>query len=460
MTRRDVAVAAAVAVLVLVGAGVAVAGNVVSSDWTQVREEGQFGTSLNEINLSYYGNDTARVNLTENSGKEWFNWSGFIEAEDPTNGDVDVWFKIRQSGGRPAQDTYLDFRLWNKSLKTEEIEGTEPGMYWVGLDGLPRGRRAWLNLEWHSANNSLNVRTYNISADNGAADLIHQEWAGGSQGGVNGDTTDVQSLALSPASPSSSIDENYSFMLYEAYNGQIENRTPSASFTVNQSTATAGDPLGFDGSGSSAPAGQSLTYSWEFGDGATGSGETTSHTYGSAGNYTANLTVTDTDGYTDTASLTVEVEESSGGGGDGGGAPTASFTVNRSTVNVSEVVAFNGSASSDPDGQSLTYSWEFGDGATATGENVTHSYSSNGSYLANLTVTDPDTNTDTANLTLTVENTSTTDDGTDDGGSGDDGDDGSSGGGSGLPTDGIALVAVVLVVLLVLSSSGSNGRQR
>jgi PKD repeat protein len=55
-----------------------------------------------------------------------------------------------------------------------------------------------------------------------------------------------------------------------------------------------GVPLSFNGSASSDPdAGQTLTYSWNFGDGNTGVGATPSHTYAVAGNYIASLKVTD-----------------------------------------------------------------------------------------------------------------------------------------------------------------------
>ena len=52
-------------------------------------------------------------------------------------------------------------------------------------------------------------------------------------------------------------------------------------------------------------------------------------------------------------------------------------------------LTFNGSASSDPNaGQTLTYAWNFGDGATGVGVTVTHTYLAPGNYIASLTVTD------------------------------------------------------------------------
>jgi PKD repeat protein len=51
-------------------------------------------------------------------------------------------------------------------------------------------------------------------------------------------------------------------------------------------------------------------------------------------------------------------------------------------------VSFNGSTSSDPDGTIVSYSWNFGDGSTGAGANVTHVYNASGTFIVKLTVTD------------------------------------------------------------------------
>jgi hypothetical protein len=68
-----------------------------------------------------------------------------------------------------------------------------------------------------------------------------------------------------------------------------------------------------------------------------------------------------------------------------------------------ETIAMSAAGSSDADaGQTLTYAWDFGDGQTGTGVNVTHSYATGGVYNVTVTVTDPLGLTSTANTTATV----------------------------------------------------------
>ncbi|MFC3959008.1 PKD domain-containing protein [Halovivax cerinus] len=136
------------------------------------------------------------------------------------------------------------------------------------------------------------------------------------------------------------------------------------------------------------------SYAWDFGDGSTATGETATHTYADPGTYTATLTVTDDAGNTDTDTVTVTVEDVT--------APTADATTNESTGTATEAIAFDGSGSID-NHAIASYAWDLGDGSTAAGETVEHTYDAPGAYTVTLTVTDDAGTTDTATVTVTVE---------------------------------------------------------
>jgi PKD domain len=84
------------------------------------------------------------------------------------------------------------------------------------------------------------------------------------------------------------------------------------------------------------------------------------------------------------------------------GVPTGlDFAYTPSDPNTGSVVAFTGIAS-DPDGDQLTFSWDFGDGYSATGETVSHQFM-NGTSNVTMFVDDGETGPEPRPLTLTKE---------------------------------------------------------
>jgi PKD repeat protein len=125
----------------------------------------------------------------------------------------------------------------------------------------------------------------------------------------------------------------------------------------------------------SGPGGASV--GWLFGDGDSSLIPNTTYVYGLAGRYNAEATATDPFGdqvvLTDGIFVTVPISIVGGPAPVSGTAPLA--------------VAFSASAAGGVGG-TYAYSWSFGDGSTATGAQANHTYSSPGTYVITVNVTD------------------------------------------------------------------------
>jgi chitodextrinase len=83
---------------------------------------------------------------------------------------------------------------------------------------------------------------------------------------------------------------------------------PVASFTISPSNPNVGASVFFNAAGSSVPPGRTIvSYEWDFGDGSTGTGLTTSHVYGQAKSFTIVLTVTDSTGLKTSTSRSLQI---------------------------------------------------------------------------------------------------------------------------------------------------------
>lgn len=90
---------------------------------------------------------------------------------------------------------------------------------------------------------------------------------------------------------------------------------------------------------------------------------------------------------------------------NGNGAPVAEAGPDVEAT-VIEAVMFDASDSSDPDGDALTFAWDFGDGASGNGATPTHAYTRTGAFTASLTVSDGVAEaTDSVAVTINEPNT-------------------------------------------------------
>jgi PKD repeat protein len=89
----------------------------------------------------------------------------------------------------------------------------------------------------------------------------------------------------------------------------------------------------------------------------------------------------------------------------GNNPPIARATANPTSGKAPLTVSFNATGSSDPDGDSLSYSWNFGDGTQGSGAIVSHTYQTQGIYPATLTVDDGRGGSDDVTATIAVSTT-------------------------------------------------------
>jgi len=142
---------------------------------------------------------------------------------------------------------------------------------------------------------------------------------------------------------------------------------------------------------------------WSFGDGQQETaGTEVTHTYAQGGEYTVRVTAADEAGESATAAVRISINQppqSVARAQIQREAETLPFVKSVSGEAPMEI-QFEGSRSSDPDGQIESYVWDFGDGATHDKADPVHTYAEAGRYEAVLTVTDAEGLSDTDHVTV------------------------------------------------------------
>ena len=118
-------------------------------------------------------------------------------------------------------------------------------------------------------------------------------------------------------------------------------------------------------------------WNWDFGDGNTSTTQSPVHTYAAVGTYTVSLTVINNStgcDFTKTATVTIADEQ-------------AAFTAAQTEICKNTAADFTAtSVHTTP--AIVSYDWDFGDGATATGNPSSHVYTQAGTYTVKLIITD------------------------------------------------------------------------
>jgi PKD repeat protein len=152
----------------------------------------------------------------------------------------------------------------------------------------------------------------------------------------------------------------------------------------------------FDGSKSTDEDASTLRYDWDFGDGSSGTGIRATHSYQEAGTYNLKLKVTDSAGLYDTESRELRVYVR------GENHPPLAHISQDNVAYVGEPVVLDASNSSDEDLPGVTFNWDFGEGSTAKGAVVSHTYANESIYLVRLNLTDREGLTGQTELALRV----------------------------------------------------------
>lgn len=156
------------------------------------------------------------------------------------------------------------------------------------------------------------------------------------------------------------------------------NAPPIPRFTL-PTLAAPGDPIRLSAAASTDADDRTLSYSWEISDGQVYDERDVTIQFSQPGDYTVTLTVDDGHGVSNSSqSLSQDIHINF--------PPVPKIdAVSKSTI---ARQTFSARATSDVDDSNLRYFWDFGDGKTAQGVQVTHTYQKSGRYTVTLTVDD------------------------------------------------------------------------
>lgn len=174
--------------------------------------------------------------------------------------------------------------------------------------------------------------------------------------------------------------------------------TPFVNFVYSPTDAAVNTEVFFNASGSTPGPGRTLvSYKWAFGDGSSGSGVVTSHKYKTLGTFMVTLKVTDDAGTTGSSSQGLIVSA------EGTGGVFANFTFSPTSPAPGSPVNFNAASSTSTD-PIVTYAWDWGDGASQSGNDPTvgHTFGAAGDYVVTLTIKDSKGRTSTMSKTVSV----------------------------------------------------------
>ncbi|MDP5060717.1 MAG: PKD domain-containing protein [Maribacter sp.] len=285
------------------------------------------------------------------------------------------------------------------ALEISNIDNGQPwGRYRVSLDlnglGIDAGDELSISLD---AEGSTGVPRIEINQDNRANSALLSHTYGSGWNTYSGTITVPANLTTldiwlftnyASQSPGTVYYDNLSII---NLSDVVTNSAPISRPMASSITGPLPLTVDFNGGDSTDDTGI-VSYSWDFGDGTTGTGIQPTHIYTSVGTFSAELTVTDDDGLMATEEIIITVEPITGSP-----VSLSSGTPLIGTIPLS--VDFTGSGSSDDVGI-ISYAWDFGDGGTSAVPDPQYDYINAGNYTVTLTVTDDDGNSSVSTLDI------------------------------------------------------------
>ncbi len=381
--------------------------------------DGNAGTGMN-INHTYSNTGSYIITLIVNDGNGGIdNFTTIINIGNTATGDLKVYYRTYDLN---ATDNQIRPHFQIENNGTENIPLSELTIrYWYSKEG-NEAENAWVDYAT-LGNNNITTNFYPMNNPTLDANYYFELGFTANAGTLasNSNTGEIQTRFAKTNWSNYNENDDYSYdpskSTFECWervtlyrngnlifgmepsgNTSLPNQIPLANIVANPLNGIAPLTVNFNANNSTDPDGDPLSYTWNFGDGNTATGINTSHIYTTAGSYTATLIVDDGNGGSDQVTISINVQN-----GTTNQVPIAIINANPNNGTEPLVVNFNASNSSDPDGDNLSYTWDFGDGTTATGENISHTYLNTGNYNVVLVVSDGNGGIDTETTVIIVQ---------------------------------------------------------
>jgi len=368
---------------------------------------GLWNTTIRHFNVEYSGNNTppvAIINAPQNN--ETFPVNTSVKFSSSASYDPD---------GSIVNRTWR-ISLWPTLLKTivDEVNFTYvfplEGSYRIELfvtDDGGKERSTWMNVQIGGENRApvANIISPEAGSTHLAGDPVEFSSEGSfdpdgdelsylwnfGDGATSGDANPVhyyfsageQVVTLTVRDPAGLSGSATLSILVAA---RPQNLTATIVSPENGARYTTSEDVAFSAEARSNLPAPDFTYTWDFGDGETGSGRSLTHVYSAAGNYSILLSVSDGAGQA-SAMCDIVIDAPAQNR-----APVAIIAVaddyQNLTFPVNYAIQFFGNGSYDPDGSPLAFTWSIGDSVAGNGSALNRSFSSPGDLTVTLEVSD------------------------------------------------------------------------